>query len=92
MARQAVPLKKQTFRINEPNAQKVLLAGDFTDWQNRAVPLQKEAGGIWSVTVNLAPGKHAYLFMVDGQWCEDPDCTLRVPNPYGGKNMVREVV
>jgi 1,4-alpha-glucan branching enzyme len=91
MARQAVPLKKQTFRVTEPNAQKVLLAGDFTDWQNRAVPMRKEPDGIWSVTVSLPPGKHAYLFMVDGQWCEDPECSLRVPNPYGGKNMVREV-
>jgi hypothetical protein len=28
---------------------------------------------------------------VDGQWCEDPECTVRVPNPFGGFDMVRQV-
>jgi hypothetical protein len=28
---------------------------------------------------------------VDGEWRDDPDCTLRVPNPFGGHNMARKV-
>jgi hypothetical protein len=35
---------------------------------------------------------HHYLFIVDGEWRDDPDCPLRVPNPHGGQNMVRQVV
>ena len=92
MARLVAILKSQTFRLNAPEANKVLLAGDFTDWQTKAIPMQKNGDGFWTTIVKLPPGEHNYLFMVDGQWREDPECSLRVPNPYGGKNMVRQVV
>jgi len=36
------------------------------------------------------PGKHTYRFIVDGNWCDDPECSLRVANPFGGEDMVRE--
>lgn len=92
MAKQAIVLKRQTFRFIAPDAKSVLLAGDFTDWQKKAVTMQLGTGGVWTAAVKLPPGAHNYLFLVDGEWCADPDCTLRVPNPYGGQNMVRRVV
>lgn len=91
MAKKAAILKQQTFRFTEPDAKKVLLVGDFTDWQERAIPMEKGSGGTWTTTVKLSPGTHNYLFIVDGVWCEDPECSLRVPNPFGGYNMVRQV-
>ncbi len=30
-------------------------------------------------------------FLVDNEWRDDPECTLRVPNPYGSENAVRKV-
>jgi 1,4-alpha-glucan branching enzyme len=69
----------------------VLLVGDFTHWQQNGIPMQKNKNGIWVATVNLPPGKHHYRFIVDSEWCDDPECTLRVPNPYGGQDMVRQV-
>jgi len=84
-------LSKQTFRYAAPNAASVLLAGDFTHWQKSAVPMQKGKAGVWTTTVDLAPGPHNYRFLVDGQWCDDPECTVRVPNPFGTQNMVRQV-
>ena len=92
MAKLAGIFKNQTFRLKAPNAKKVLLVGDFTDWQQRSIPMQKSMDGVWTTTVGLAPGTHNYLFIVDGTWCDDPECPLRVPNPYGGQNMVREVI
>ncbi len=92
MAKRANTPNKETFRITEPDAQKVLLVGDFTDWQQRPIAMQKQEGGIWTATVNLPTGTHYYLFIVDGRWCEDPQCSIRVPNPFGGYNMVRQVV
>ena len=83
--------RKQTFRFTAPTATTVSLAGDFTDWQKRAIPMQKGKDGIWMATVELMPGKHNYRFIVDGDWCDDPECTVRVPNPYGTQNMVRKV-
>jgi 1,4-alpha-glucan branching enzyme len=82
--------KAQTFRIKAPEARSVLLAGDFTQWQRRAIPLHKEKGGVWETSVELQPGKHTYRFVVDGEWHDDPECTVRVPNPFGGQDMVRE--
>ena len=53
--------------------------------------MEKGSGGVWTATEKLPPGNHHYLFIVDGQWCEDPECSVRVANPYGGCNMVRQV-
>lgn len=92
MARQATILKKQAFRFTAPDAKSVLLAGDFTDWQKEALPMQQGSGGVWTATVKLSPGAHYYLFIVDGVWHDDPECSVRVPNSFGSENMVREVV
>jgi len=81
----------QVFAFRSPTAMTVQLVGDFTHWMEKPVNLKKETGGVWRAEVALAPGTHHYRFVVDGQWTDDPDCTLRVPNPYGGENMVRKV-
>jgi len=82
---------KQTFAITAPGAVSVQLMGDFTHWQKHPINMEKGVKGVWQTTVELAPGTHHYRFFVDGEWCNDPECTLRVPNPYGGENMVRQV-
>jgi 1,4-alpha-glucan branching enzyme len=82
---------KETFCIAAPGAMSVQLAGDFTHWEQNPVPLKKEANGVWRAIVDMAPGTHHYRFLVDGQWQDDPDCALRVPNPYGSADMVRQV-
>ncbi|SPE59211.1 Glycoside hydrolase family 13 domain protein [Verrucomicrobia bacterium] len=92
MAKQTEIPKKQAFRFTDPSAQSVQLVGDFTEWQKQAIPMHKGTGGVWTASVDLKPGMHHYLFIVDGEWCDDPECTLRVPNAYGGQNMVRKVV
>ena len=78
MARQMETARKQTFRFSAPAAMSVLLVGDFTHWQRKGIPMQKGKDGIW--------------FIVDNEWRDDPEGTLRVPNPYGSQNMVRQVV
>jgi len=82
----------QTFAITAPGAMSVLLVGDFTHWQQKPIPMHKEADGVWRAKVELQPGEHHYRFLVDGQWRDDPECTLRVPNPYGTQDAVRMVV
>ena len=81
----------QTFSLLAPDALIVQLVGDFTQWQERPIDLQKDADGIWRATVKLPPGAHQYRFLVDGEWRDDPECTLRAPNPFGGENMTRQV-
>ncbi len=82
---------KQTFAITAPGAVSVQLMGDFTQWQKHPINLVKAADGIWRTAVELVPGTHHYRFFVDGEWHDDPECTVRAPNPYGGENMIRQV-
>jgi 1,4-alpha-glucan branching enzyme len=81
----------QTFSLRSPGAMTVQLVGDFTQWQQHPITLQKEQDGVWKAKVELPPGVHHYRFMVDGEWHDDPECTLREPNPFGGENMMRKV-
>jgi 1,4-alpha-glucan branching enzyme len=83
--------KTQTFSFAAPTAMSVQLVGDFTHWQQKAINMQKGADGIWRTTVELPPGGHHYRFLVDGQWRDDPECTLRVSNPFGAQNCVCQV-
>jgi 1,4-alpha-glucan branching enzyme len=83
--------RKQTFAISAPGASSVQLAGDFTRWDQKPVNLQKGADGVWRTILELAPGEHHYRFLVDGEWRDDPECALHVPNPYGSQNAVRQV-
>jgi len=81
----------EIFLVVAPDAQRVLLVGDFTNWQARPIPMLKSTEGGWTATVILPFGRHQYLFMVDGNLCGDPDCSERLPNSSGGFNMVRVV-
>jgi 1,4-alpha-glucan branching enzyme len=81
----------QEFFFNAPEANSVQLVGDFTHWQSKPLNLVKQADGVWRTSIALAGGTYHYRFLVDGTWCDDPQCTLRIPNIFGSHNMVREV-
>lgn len=83
--------KKETFSFNAPDALSVSLVGDFTNWKKQPVNMKKGPDGIWKATITLDPGTYHYRFLVNGEWRDDPECTLRVANPYGGENSVRSV-
>ncbi len=91
MAKKAETSRKQAFRFTAPDARSVLLVGDFTHWQKKAIAMQRGKEGTWTAAVELPPGTHYYRFIVDGEWADDPNCTLRVPNAFGSENMVRQV-
>jgi 1,4-alpha-glucan branching enzyme len=81
---------QQLFSFDAPAASSVLLVGDFTHWQKGPVTLRKSPDGIWH-TVSLPPGEYHYRFLVDGEWRDDPECTLRMPNPFGTHDAVVRV-
>ena len=62
----------QTFSFRAPDALSVQLVGDFTQWQERPINLQKGVGGVWRTVVPLPAGTHHYRFLVDGEWRDDP--------------------
>ena len=85
------PKIKQEFSFNAPDVISVMLVGDFTDWQKRPIPLTRRDNGRWRATIGLNPGTYHYRFLVDGEWRDDPQCTLRVPNRFGTEDAVRTV-
>ena len=91
MAASKVSKQKVSFTIADPEAQSVVLVGDFTDWEAKAVQLKKQKNGQWKATVPLAPGSYEYRFVVDGQWRDDPQCQERRENAFGSQNCVRIV-
>ena len=80
--------QKVTFAYAAPDAQTVLVAGDFTGWQQAPITLKKDKQGVWKKTVSLEPGEYEYRLLVDGQWRDDPQCPNRQPNQFGGQNCV----
>ena len=88
MPKQKIAKQKVTFTCTAPEAQCVLLAGDFTGWQQSPISLKKFKSGLWKTTVSLAPGRHEYRLLVDGEWRDDPECKIRQPNEFGGENCV----
>jgi 1,4-alpha-glucan branching enzyme len=83
--------KKVTFSYQAPGAKTVLLAAEFTAWDQAPLPLKKDKTGCWKKTVTLAPGRYEYRLLVDGQWQDDPQCSERHPNQFGGQNCVVNV-
>ena len=91
-------LKPTTFTCCAPNAERVVLAGSFNNWQPDATPMVKGANGYWSASLELSPGRYEFKFVVDGVWCCEPGCDDgtdngpdRVPNEFGTLNRVIEV-
>jgi 1,4-alpha-glucan branching enzyme len=88
MSKQKTAKQKVTFSYHAPSAKIVLIAGDFTGWNQAPVSLKKDKGGTWKTTVSLPPGRYEYRLLVDGEWRDDPECPNRQPNQFGGQNCV----
>ena len=83
--------KDTIFRLDAPSAKRVFLAGEFTDWDKSPVKMIQGGGGVWHVKVPLAPGRHLYRFVVDGEWRDDPKSSTRVANPFGAYDSAVDV-
>jgi len=61
-----------TFSLKgHPNAKIVALAGTFNN-RNQSQTLFAREGDDWVCRIDLVPGKHAYKFVIDGNWITDP--------------------
>ena len=91
----AAPQKPATAKPNQvslelvkPGAKHVCVAGSFNGWTPEKSPLVPAGNGRWVGDLAVKPGRHEYLFVVDGQWVPDPNAKETVQNPFGGKNSV----
>lgn len=86
-------LKPTVFTCHPKGARAVFLAGTFNNWDPAATAMRPISDTEWAVELELAPGRHEYKFVVDGEWyCEpgrdEPDSALPdcVPNELGSFN------
>jgi len=77
-----------SLEITRPGAHQVCVAGTFNEWKPEKTPLVQMGHGRWVGNLNVKPGRYEYLFVVDGQWVQDPNARESVQNPYGGQNSV----
>jgi len=73
----------QQFVFENTTARRVSVVGDFNNWNpNATVMTRSSDGGLWSVIVSLAPGRHVYGYMVnDSLFTLDPQKpTVRDPD------------
>src|SRR5271170_5099833 len=68
---------RQVFRFDAgavtPRPQSVHLAGTFNHWSHTDTFMTDVGGGVYSVTLQLAPGLYHYKFLVDDdRWFGDP--------------------
>ena len=80
--------KRLTFRLCAPEAREVYVAGTFNDWDPQARALKRSKAGVWTTWMSLPPGMYEYRFVVDGEWCEDPECAESKANEHGSHNSV----
>jgi len=78
------------FELAASGAARVTLVGDFNGWDRQATPMRRaQAPGVWTVSLPLARGRHAYGFVVDGvRWVPDPAAPLAPEDGFGGVNSV----
>jgi len=74
-----------------PTAQRVAIVGPFNGWNPAVHLLTKAAGGDWTITIYLPPGRTVYNFSVDGTLWLDPHDEGRIPSCWGGEYSIRYI-
>ena len=69
--------------VHAPDAKRVEVTGDFTDWQSLA--LRPAGGGLWEVVLPITSGVHRIDVRIDGAAWIVPAGTTRAPDDYGGE-------
>jgi 1,4-alpha-glucan branching enzyme len=80
--------RRVMFSLEAPNANEVMVAGDFNRWNVKTHPMKKDNSGVWKNALMVSPGRYDYKFLVDGRWKNDPKNDQTCPNCFGTLNNV----
>ncbi len=76
------------FRFEAGSADEVCLAGDFNRWKVCDARLTRVGEDVWSVSLELPPGRYEYMFVVDGRWVTDPHAMGFHDDGFGNRNAI----
>lgn len=91
------PICKVTFRLPSEaaeTAKKVVLVGDFNEWDKEAgVKMKQLKDGSFKTIVELETGKaYQFRYLIDGStWENDWEADEYIATPYGTENSVVDV-
>lgn len=71
----------------DPSAKSVHVMGDFSHWQQ--LPMSRQGGGLWTITVPLTEGMYNYQFVIDGKrFVTDPTAPEKADDGFGQTDSV----
>lgn len=81
--------KTVVFQLETKPGSMVSVAGSFNNWDSKKDPMKdNQDSGCFKAALALPPGRHEYKFVVNGEWCVDPQCPVSTPNSAGSLNSV----
>lgn len=69
--------------LRAPEAERVEVAGDFTNWQ--PIRATRASNGVWYVDLRIPAGRYRYEFRVNGSEWRVPEGAAVVDDDFGGK-------
>lgn len=95
MLKKEYPKRKSVCKVTfytpaEIKAETIHLVGDFNDWNEQSIPMQKLKDGRFKATLELEKGReYQFRYLVDStEWHNDWEADKYVPNPFSGDNSV----
>jgi 1,4-alpha-glucan branching enzyme len=77
------------FSLQAPQANKVAVTGEFTNWSREGIPLEVDGeDNLWKIVLDIQPGEYEYRFIVDGVWIRDPNNRDYIRNEFGQENSL----
>ncbi|GGE38857.1 isoamylase early set domain-containing protein [Psychroflexus planctonicus] len=83
------PICKVTFHVTQREAEKVVVAGDFNNWNENSFELRKLKNGVFKGSINLEKDKeYEFKYIIDGHWANDDEADAKVFNEYATENSI----
>ncbi|CAJ1931679.1 unnamed protein product [Sphenostylis stenocarpa] len=86
-AQKVLQMLKTTCVVWPNNASEVFLTGSFDGWSNKR-RMERLKSGIFSVSLQLYPGRYEMKFIVDGEWKIDPLRPIVTNNGYENNLLI----
>ncbi len=74
---------KVHFEFFRPQAHSVEIVGDFNDWRQGELAMQRDEDGHWRATLDLPAGVFRFRYRADGEWFTDYAAFGIEPGEYG---------
>jgi 1,4-alpha-glucan branching enzyme len=81
------PICKVTFEVLNPEAEQIVLLGEFNEWNQTSHPMNKMKNGKHKIAIDLETERnYAFKYLVDGNtWMLEEDADEQVESGMGAE-------